>query len=175
MTARKSERPLPVAEVAKLLERRLPHSPEAEMALLGTIIFDPQVLIDVLDILDGAEDFFLIKHGVIYDTMVHLYEQSPQFDIVQLNDALRDRDLLEKVGDTDYLVELVESVPSAAGAVRYAETIRDKARLRRLADAAGKILHQVAMSNGDAQSVIDIAEQAIFEVTHNHLGLEPLG
>ena len=107
------------------------------MGLLGSMIHDAQVIGDVVQILQGPEDFYVPAHVVIYSTLLELYDQHESADIVQLNQRLADMGTLEDTGGTDYLIELVESVPSQAGAEYWAQIVRDKAILRRLIEVSG--------------------------------------
>ena len=150
------------AQLAKLFDAQLPQAPEAEMALLGSMILDYQVIGEVIQVLKGAEDFANPRHGVIYETLVDLYDKNQSIDTVQLKQTLDDRGVLDQVGGVPYLVEIAESVPHAVSAPYYANIVRDKALLRRLIDAAGKILHDAHTSSEPAQDILDVSEQAIF-------------
>ncbi len=138
------------------------------MSLLGSILIDPGVLPDVISLISAGEDFYASAHALIYDALVDLYDQRQSGDLVQLLDALQTKNALENVGGADYLVQLAESVPSAANAVHYARIVAEKARLRRLIEAASEIIHE-AHNTGDlgaegAREVLDRAEQRIFDI-----------
>ncbi len=152
------------AQLAKLFDAQLPQAPEVEMALLGSMILDYQVIGDVIQILKGAEDFANPSHGVIYESLVGLYDKNQSVDTVQLKQTLDDRGVLDQVGGVSYLVEIAESVPHAVSAPYYANIVSDKALIRRLIDAAGKILHDAHTSSESAQHILDVSEQAIFKL-----------
>src|SRR5688572_13888429 len=120
----------PLDSFAKLYERPLPFSLEAEMALLGSMILDPKVVSDVVSSLNGAEDFYSEAHGAIYQALIDVYDRVPEADLVAIVDALRDRGQLENVGGSDFLAKLAYETPSSAGATRYAKAVADKAKLR---------------------------------------------
>jgi replicative DNA helicase len=151
-------------DVSKLFEKLPPHAIEAEAALLGSMILDWRVCGDVLQTIGGSEDFYKPAHAAVYDTLVELYDQNQSIDVVQLNQRLRDKQLLEKVGGVDYLIELAESVPSASAAQHYAQIVRDKAVLRRLIDASGKILYEAYNADEPASTLLDHAEKTIFDI-----------
>ncbi|MEX0777194.1 MAG: replicative DNA helicase [Phycisphaeraceae bacterium] len=163
--ARRFEAPKP--DVAKLLEKQPPAAIEAEMALLGSMILDWRVSGEVVQILRGGDDFYLPKHGAIYRVLVEAYDKNEPVDLVQLNQRLRDLDLLEQVGGIQYLMDLAEGVPSAASAPYYARIVRDKAVVRRLIDAAGNILHEAYTSAEPIGSLLDSAERTIFEIAES--------
>ena len=90
------------------------------MALLGSLVLDWQRVGDVLQILKGPEDFYKPAHGVIFESLTELYDKAQSIDLVQLNQRLVDKQMLEQVGGLEYLVELADAVPSATEALRYA-------------------------------------------------------
>lgn len=173
-----SNRPGPNAEsFAKLYERPLPYSLEAEMALLGSMLLDPRVLSDVMSIVTGAEDFYSEAHAAIFQAVHDVYDKIPDADLVPIVDTLRDRGKLELVGGGEYLTKLANETPSAAGAVRYAKMVADKARLRRLIEAADRMIYD-ALNAGEfgvegAGEIIDAAESAVFEIAQENQRSDP--
>jgi len=134
------------------------------MGLLGSMIHDAQVIGDVVQILQGPDDFYVPGHMAIYTALVELYDRHESADIVQLNQKLEDAGTLNDVGGTDYLIELVESVPSQAGAEYWAQIVRDKSVLRRLIAVSGTVLHEAYTGNSPASEQVEAAEQAIFHL-----------
>ncbi len=175
---RSSSRPFQNAEsFAKLYERPLPYSLEAEMALLGSMLLDPRVLSDVTSIITGAEDFYSEGHAAIYQAVHDVYDKIPEADMVQILDALRDLGKLDLAGGAEYLSKLANETPSAAGAVRYAKAVADKARLRRLIEAADRMIYD-ALNAGEfgiegAGEIIDSAESAVFEIAQENQRSDP--
>jgi replicative DNA helicase len=160
---RKSFEPRQI-DVSKLFEKLPPSAVEAEAALLGSMILDWRVCGEVLQMLRGGDDFYKPAHAAIYETLIELYDENQSIDVVQLNQRLRDKQQLEKVGGVDYLIQLAESVPSASAAQHYAQIVRDKAVLRRLIDTSGQILYDAYNSDSPASELLDTAEQAIFQI-----------
>ncbi len=151
-------------DLAKLFDKLPPHAVEAEMSLLGSMILDPQVIGDVVQIVRGSDDFHVPKHAAIYESLVYLYDQLQSLDMVQLKQRLADLGQLEQVGGVPYLLELAESVPSATSAPYYASIVRDKATLRHLIDASGRILYDAHHSAEPVGDLLDRAEREIFEL-----------
>ena len=154
----------PVIEIGPLFDKQPPHAIQAEMALLGSLILDWQQVGDVLQILKGADDFYKPSHAAIFEALVELYDQVQSIDMVQLNQKLLDKQMLEQVGGLDYLLELVDGVPSASEAPRYARIVRDKAILRRLIETTGTVLHECYHSDEPVYDLLDRAETQIFEI-----------
>ncbi|MCC5823835.1 MAG: replicative DNA helicase [Planctomycetes bacterium] len=163
--------------MGKLFDRTPPHAVEAERSLLGSILLDPGVLNDVVEIVPTPESFYKEAHGTIYKALVDTFDAHQSGDLVQLTETLRARGVLDRVGGTGYLMELAEAVPSSASAPYYAKLIADAARLRKLIDAAGEILHD-AYTGADgtpdgAKRVIDLAEKKIFDIASEDINAEP--
>ncbi len=154
-------------EAARLLKAMPPNAPEAEMALLGSMLIEPGAIGDVVGIVRNADDFFQDKHRTIYSTMVEIYDRTASVDVVRLNQTLSDRQVLEAIGGLEYLIQLSESVPSAQFATEYARAVRDKATLRQLIDASGSTVHDAFHSTEEAQMVLETAEQRIFSIAQN--------
>ncbi|TVQ62127.1 MAG: replicative DNA helicase [Phycisphaerales bacterium] len=165
------------AEYQKLFDALPPHSREAEMALLGSLLLDPGVVSDVVTIIERPESFYLESHAAIYKAVRDVDDATSGSDLVQIVERLRNRGQLEGVGGAEYLVELAESVPSAANAVYYARIVRDKARLRSLIDAAARILYEAhATKDDDSETVerlVDDAEKVIFDVARADARTDP--
>lgn len=164
-------------DVAKLLDRLPPHSVEAEMSLLGSMILagtqNIHLIGEVMQVVSNEADFYRPKHAAVYKALVDLYDQHQAIDTIQLTDLLRDRQQFEQVGGIDYLVELAESVPTSVNAPHYARIIRDKAKLRYLIDAAGHILRDAYETAEPANITLDKAERLIFEIAQEAQANEP--
>jgi len=163
--------------LGKLFDKMPPQSPEAEMSLLGSMILDPSVIGDVIGLVGKAEDFYLEKHGHIFRALVDVYDRHHSGDLVQINELLRDRGVLEGIGGADYLATLANAVPSAVNAPFYAKIVAEKAKLRRLIDAAGQILYD-AYHAGDlgpegAKETLDRAEMMVFEIAQEQDKSDP--
>jgi replicative DNA helicase len=153
-----------LVEIAKLFEALPPHAIDAEMSLLGAMLWDPRVVGDVVGIVRNGSDFYRPAHAAIYDTMVEIYDRSGGLDLVTLSQALTDKKLIEQVGGLDYLVSLAEGVPGSSGAPHYARLVREKATVRELIGAAGEILSDAHTSRDPAQELLERAEQRIFHI-----------
>ena len=150
------------ADLGRLIEKLPPQAPEAEIALLGSMILDHRVIGDVVQLISDPDVFANPKHGAIFQTLVGLYDENQSIDLVQLKQRLVDLELLDKVGGVSFLVDVADSVPHPANAMYYARIVHDKALIRRLIDAAAKILHDAHTSSEPAEEVLDAAEKAIF-------------
>lgn len=161
----------------KLFDRLPPHSLEAEMSLLGSILLDPRLLSDVLSIVRSPDDFYAEAHTAIYKAAVEVFDRYNSGDLVQIVETIKDKGQLELIGGSEYLVKLAESVPSAVNAPHYARIVAEKAKLRKLIDAAGTILydafHVGELGPDGAREVLDKAEMMVFEIAQQHQIADP--
>ena len=159
----------------QLTARQLPHSLEAEQAVLGSILIDSRCLTDVIGILH-AEDFYLEQNQQIYQTIYTMFNFSQTIDPVTVLDKMRELGCYRD-DSRDYILQLMEITPTAANAVRYANIIRDKAMLRGLADAATDISQLVQEQVGTPAGILEIAEKKIYALRKGERGdsLEHIG
>jgi replicative DNA helicase len=147
------------------------------MALLGAMLLNPKVTSDVIGVVRGAEDFYAEAHRAIFKTLLEVYDRNPDADLVPILDALRDRGQLELIGGQAYLEKLAGETPSSAGAVHYARIVSEKAKLRKLVEAAEQILHDALhvgqLGPDGAREVLDRAETMVFEIAQEDQKADP--
>ena len=156
-------------EIGSLLDKVPPQNLEAEQSTLGSMMIDKGALEKGVDILN-PEDFYRDAHQIIFDSLVSLAERNEPVDIVTTQEELRTRKRLEEVGGTEYLMALIDSVPTAANIEYYARIVEEKAILRRLIDACTQIM---SLSHGaveDVDALVDRCERMIFQVSQKRMG-----
>lgn len=142
----------------------LPHSPEAERAVLGGLMLANQRFDGVAEILQ-AGDFYKVAHRLIFTTMAALVEADKPFDILTLADALSRNDDLAAVGGMEYLSELVSQTPSSANTAAYARIVREHATVRQLINVANDISRSSFNPSGlDADDLLQLAEKRLLEI-----------
>lgn len=147
------------------MERLPPQNIEAEAAVLGSILIDPQALSVVAELL-RADDFYRDAHRIIFQAALDLYAHGHPADLVTLTDEIERRGKLEQVGGADYMTMLVNVVPTSANVDYYATIVERTSVLRKLIHVAGRIA-ALAYSETDAASALDKAEQMIFAISQN--------
>ena len=148
------------------LIRQVPVSIEAEQALLGSIIVNP----DAFDQIGGiitAEDFYVTEHKHIYNALIKMYAQNKTVDVVTLVNALVELGDRDEAGGVQYITLLAESVPSTNNVKDYARIVKDKATLRKVIQVCDEI-NEDAYNETDVRTVIDSAEQKIFDISNNN-------
>ncbi len=143
-----------------------PHDLEAEKSVLGAIMIDKDAIVNVAEIL-RTEYFYEENNQHIYAAMVSLYEKRQPIDVVTLTDQLKHMKKLTTVGGASAVVEISNSVSTAANAVNYARIIKGLAIKRGVIKLAGELSELAFDESKEVQQVIDVAEQRIFELSQN--------
>ncbi len=112
-------------------DRLPPHSIEAEMCALGSMMLDRDIALEALSIIDG-ESFYLVDHKIIFEAIRSLLLAQKPVDAIVLRDELKRGNLLDQIGGSAYIAQILGSVPSAAHGIEYANRVREKSLLRLL-------------------------------------------
>ncbi|MGC6404411.1 MAG: replicative DNA helicase [Candidatus Comchoanobacterales bacterium] len=141
-----------------------PISREAERAVLGGVILDNQRWDDVAELLVQS-DFFVMEHRYVFESIAYLSEQAMPFDTITVNETLKKKGFLEKMGGEQFLFELVNETPVAANILSYAKIVHEKSHLRSLMEA-GQYITDLAHTSGskNADELINEAEQKIMSI-----------
>jgi len=145
-----------------LLTRQIPYSAEAEQAVLGSVLIDPEKTGDLMELLTPS-DFYLETNRIIFETISDLFTAGKTVDPVVLLDELIFRGHGSKV-NRDYFMQLIDSTPTAANIKEYASIVRGKSMLRELQGVADDIIESTRSQQEDPQTVADLAEQRIYAV-----------
>lgn len=147
------------------LDRVLPNSMDAEMAVLGAMLLNPHEAGSQARERLTEEHFYYAAHQVVFREIAALQDAMQAVDLVTLSQRLRDKNQLEEVGGPAYLADLVTRVPTAAHAEHYIDIVWEKYLLRKLIEAAHGILTQSFEQQDDVQAWVDEIEQQIFHIT----------
>lgn len=115
-----------------------PHSVEAEQSVLGGLLLENSAWDRIADVVAG-EDFYRHEHRIIFRTITALINESRPADVITVQEFLERSDELEAVGGFNYLINLAQNTPSAANIRRYAEIVRERSIMRRLAEVGTEI------------------------------------
>ena len=145
-------------------DRIPPSNVEAEEALLGSLIIDPDAIFDVAAFLQPSE-FYKETNRWIYEAVLALYERHEPVDLITLTDELRKRKQLEEVGGEALVIGLINIVPTSVNARYYGRIVEAAALRRRMISAASTIANLAYEQKEDINVVIDKAEQALFSIS----------
>src|SRR5215204_3437932 len=145
-----------------------PHDLDAERAVIGAMLVSETAVAVVAERL-AAEDFYSEVHRIIYGAMMRLYSRGEPIDQLTLTNELRSVNEFERIGGRPYVFQIVESVPTAANAGRYADIVRGKALLRAIIDVGSRITEDAFREPEDVSKALDSAEQLVYGVSNRTL------
>lgn len=142
------------------MEKLLPQRIDAEKGVLGSMIIDPEAIIEV-GTLVKPEDFYRDAHRSIFRAMTELWRKHEPADFLTLCDELERRKELDDIGGASYLTSLINEVPTSGNAAHYAKIVARKSELRTLIHAAGQI---AAIAYEEEEDALSHAEQIIMAI-----------
>jgi replicative DNA helicase len=145
------------------IERIPPNNLEAEMAVLGSVLVDREMLAAVGELVRPS-DFYAHVHETIFSVLVDLYERGEPLDKISVTEELRRRGALERVGGLPYLSALMDTVQTAASARYYATIVREKSVLRSLIHAGTEITQLGYEGEEDVAGALDQSEQLVYTI-----------
>ena len=154
------------------MARELPHSTEAEQAILGAMLVYPSVVNIAVDQDLQADEFYLDVHRRIYGCMMDLRELGQNIDVATLITRLNDTEQLSLAGGADYVIKLSDSAVSSANGIYYINIIKERCHLRRLIETAQQIAEEGFDTGSPLDDVLDQAERQILEVTRSRRASE---
>ena len=146
-----------------LLGRQMPHSLEAEQAVLGSMLIDADCVKDVMDKLQPG-DFYLRQNREIFETIYTMFSYSKPIDGVTVAEEMQKNGTYDDQTTRSYLVQLMEITPTSANVMEYVAIVRDKSLLRSVAVAAREITALVDDGMGEAHDILEAAEQKIYAI-----------
>ena len=153
---------------ANLLEKLPPQNRDAEISVLGSMLFDENALVRALEIL-RPQYFYDDHHVKIFQVMQVLFEKNRPVDLVTVSEELKVRNQLEEVGGMGFLTQLTTQVPTSAHVEHYAHIVKEKALLRKLIKNASEVVHECFNSAENINLVLDHAERMIFDVSQDRV------
>ncbi|MEN6392921.1 MAG: replicative DNA helicase [Anaerolineaceae bacterium] len=146
----------------------VPHNREAEEALLGAILINPEAYYDVAPFLK-PDDFYLQRNRWIWEAFTALHERRAPLDFITLSEELAQKGQLEEIGGPAFLSSLVSNVPTSLHAEAYGRIIEANAIRRRMLNAANQIAKLAYQEDKSVESVLDESEKAVFGVSERRM------
>jgi replicative DNA helicase len=150
------------------LDKEIPHSVDAERSVLGAILLENGALNRAQEILKDS-DFYRDPHKRLFKAMEVLSERSTAIDPITIKEELLRTGELEAVGGPAYIASLLDGVPHAAHVEHYARIVKEKAILRGLIEAGGKIVQTAYEAEEDVADILDRSERLVFEIAQDQL------
>ena len=153
--------------------RALPNHPESERSVLGAMLRSNEAALLVFESL-AEDDFYDPANREVYSAMRALSETGRALDLVTLDAELSSRGKLEAVGGAQYLIELVNAVPSASNVRAYIRIVDERSTLRKLIRAAEDIVNMSYEGERETRDILESAERAIYDIAMRKGGEQPL-
>lgn len=146
-----------------LMKRVLPHSAEAEQSVIGSMLMDKEAIIAASEIVT-ASDFYQNQYGIMFETMVELFNEGKPVDLITLQDRLKEKDVPPEVSSLDFVRDIITTVPTSANVKSYANIVREKAVLRRLIKVNEEIANTCYVGKEPLEQILATTEKSIFDL-----------
>lgn len=146
-----------------LIKRVMPHSVEAEQSVVGAMLMDKDAITTASEIVSG-QDFYQSAYGVIFDSMVELFNEGKPVDLITLQERLKEKDVPAEIASLEFVRDLVTAVPTSANVKYYAEIVADKAMMRRLIKLNEEIANTCYAGKESLEAVLEKTEKSVFDL-----------
>ena len=152
-----------------LIKRIMPNSLEAEQSVIGSMLMDRDAIIAASEIVI-AEDFYHKQYGILFESMLELFNHNEPVDFITLQNKLKEKDVPPEISSLEYINDLVAAVPTSANIRYYANIVREKSILRRLIKLTENIQNDCYAATESLETVLAETEKNIFELLQNQGG-----
>ncbi len=155
--------------VSSAINKLPPQNIEAEQSLLGALLIDKDAIVEIAEELQTDHFYKLDQHGAIYSAILDLFNKREPIDLITVTEKLKQKGLLDRVGGSAYLAELVNMVPTAAHIGSYCRIIKDHALRRGLISQSTKFIDSAYDQTIEVSEIIESSEQSIFALSQAHI------
>lgn len=152
-----------------LIKRIMPNSLEAEQSVIGSMIMDKEAIVIASETLI-KEDFYHQQYGILFESMIELYNEEQPVDVVTLQNRLREKDVPAELSSMEFVGELVTAVPTSANIKYYANIVKEKATLRKLIKVNEEIANECYLQKESVDDIMADTEKKIFNLLQNKSG-----
>lgn len=146
-----------------LIKRILPHSDEAERAVIGSMLMDADAIVTASEMIT-SDDFYQRQYGILFDVMTELYGEDKPVDLVTLQERLKNKDVPPELTSVEFISGILNDVPTSANIKHYAETVAEKALLRRMIRANEEIANTCYLGKEPVDQILEETEKKIFDL-----------
>lgn len=146
-----------------IVKRILPQSPEAERAVIGSMIMDSDAIAIATEIL-SPEDFYQHQYGVLFEAMMELFQEGKPVDLITLQERLKLKDVPEELYSIEFMSSLLNSEAISTNIEHYAKTVAEKALLRRMIRTNEEVSNMCYQQNEPMDAILDQTEKKIFDL-----------
>ena len=146
-----------------LIKRVMPHSVEAEQSVVGAMLMDKDAITTASEIISG-NDFYQSAYGIIFDSMVELFNESKPVDLITLQERLKEKEVPAEVASLEFVKDLVTAVPTSANVKYYAQIVADKSMMRKLIKLNEEIANTCYAGKESLEAVLEKTEKTVFDL-----------
>lgn len=154
-----------------VIKRVMPNSPEAEQAVIGSMLMNSDAIMDASDII-VAEDFYGSQYGMMFRAMTELYAEGKPSDLVTVKEKLVEKGVPDEVISMDFIRDILMSVPTSANVKQYARIVYEKSVLRQLIKTMESLTNTCYAENEKLEAVLADTEKQIFSVLQNRMAAD---
>ena len=146
-----------------LIKRVMPHSIEAEQSVIGSMLIDKEAITIASEIV-SREDFYQQQYGILFETILELYNESKPVDIVTVQDRLKEKNVPPEVSSLEFVKDLIAAVYITANVKQHARIVKEKSMLRRLIKVNEEIANLCYLGNQKVEDIMEMTEKKIFQL-----------
>lgn len=146
-----------------LIKRIQPHSDEAERAVIGSMLMDQDAIVTASELISG-DDFYQRQYGILFDVMTELYNEDKPVDLVTLQERLKNKDVPPELTSIEFISGIINDVPTSANIKHYANTVAEKALLRRMIKTTEGIANNCYLGKEPVDTILEDTEKQIFDL-----------
>lgn len=155
------------------IKRIQPNNKEAEKSVIGAMFMDRDVISDVAYMLT-KEDFYNPQYAALFESMVELYNEGHQVDIITVSDRLRMKNMPEEICKPAFLADIISAVPTSVMAPQHAKMVKDKSLLRQLIKLSEDTAKDCYLAQDKTENILEDAEQKIFKLVQTSTGSQDI-
>lgn len=145
------------------IKKVLPHSPEAEQSVIGSMIMDKDAIVSASEIIVG-DDFYDSRFSVLFDAMIELFNEGKPVDLVTLQSKLKEKDVPTEVCSLEFIRDLISAVPTSANVKYYANIVKEKSTLRQLIKVTEGITNECYLDKEKVETILETTEKKVFDI-----------
>lgn len=146
-----------------LIKRVLPHSIEGEQSVIGSMLMDREAIITASEIIT-ADDFYQHQYGIMFESMIELFNEGKPVDLVTLQNRLKEKDVPPEISSLEFVRDIITTVPTSAHVKYYANIVREKAVLRKLIKVNEEIANNCYLGREPLETILADTEKKIFDL-----------
>lgn len=146
-----------------LIKRVMPHSIEAEQSVIGAMLMDKDAILAASEMISG-QDFYQNAYGVIFDSIVEMFNEGKQIDLVSLKERLKEKDVPPEIASLEFMRDILDIVSTSVNVRQHAEIVSDKSMMRRLIRLNEQIANTCYAGKEPLPVILENTEKSVFEL-----------